>query len=165
MAGWNVATTRWATLRSTVQTSPLGWGQPVQSVNVDFASGSAVSVTSVPVVTVALQVPVEPLPQEMGPPLTVPPPEPITDTVSVVAWKVAVTVFAAVIATVQEPPETCAHPDHDLRYEVVSAVATSVTVSPFACVAVQPDVAPGAQAIPAPLTLPAPVPARTAVSA
>ena len=119
-----------------------------------FASGS-------------LQSPPDPVAQAMPGPVTVPVPVPVATVVSryVDGWKVAVTFFAAVMETVQLVPAYVLQPDQLLKIDDPSGVAVRVTVSPFATGALQPAVDPEVQAMPAPVTVPAPVPAVATVSA
>jgi len=53
----------------------------------------------------------------------------------VLGWIVRVSVFGPVIDTVQVVPDTLVHPDQLLNSELVSGLAVSTTVSPFANVA------------------------------
>jgi hypothetical protein len=160
--GRNVAVTVFAAVIVAVQTFPDTEVHPLQLEKNDPASGAAVSVTDVGgevLCTEAVHPSVEPVVQEMPPPVTVPRPAPDVFAVrsQVVGWNVAVTVFAAVIDTVQTFPATLAQPDdQDLNREASSGVAVSVTLPPFATISVQSPVDPVAQAMPAPVTVPFP---------
>ncbi len=68
----------------------------------------------------------------------------------------AVTLFAAVMETVQLAPDTLVQPSQDLKMEAAFGVAVSVTLAPFATVALQPSGVAALQAIPAPSTVPPP---------
>jgi hypothetical protein len=85
----------------------------------------------------------------------------------VLGANVAVTVFAALIATVQTFPETLVHPDQLVRMELASGVAvrtTCVAGAVFATLTVQPAVDPLVQEIPSPVMVPFPMPDVLAVS-
>jgi hypothetical protein len=158
VVGWNVAVTVFAAVIETVQTFPDTLAQPDdQDLNRKASSGVAVSVTLAPFATVSVQSPVDPVAQAMPVPVTVPFPDTAVVSGYVAGWKVAVTVFAPVIETVQTFPDTLAQPvDQDLKMEAPSGVAVSVTLAPFATVALQPSGVAGLHAIPAPATLPPP---------
>jgi hypothetical protein len=130
-----------------------------------------VSVTVAPLGSGAVQPVVAPVVQAIDVPfapgaVTVPSPVPFTETFrsNVVGSKVAQTVFADVIDTVQVPvPEHA--PDQPLKTELESVgVAASVTVAPFAGFALHPAVEPEEQVIGPPETVPDPAPARLTVS-
>jgi hypothetical protein len=71
--------------------------------------------------------------QLIPPPVTVP--LPVTLTVSVKRWlgtsKVAVTVFAMLIVTVQVVPEAVSHPLQPLKVDPLAGAAVSVTLAPL----------------------------------
>jgi hypothetical protein len=102
---------------------------PDQPVNVDSPSGSALSVTMAPSSNSSLHFTPQSMP--LGELVTVPPPDPSLETVSVrFATKVAPTLCAWLIVTLQEPvPEHT--PDHPVNTEVESGVAVSVTTVPW----------------------------------
>ena len=66
------------------------------------------------------------------------------------------TVFAAVIVTLQVVPDTLVQPDHDLKIASAAGVAVSVTASPFGSIALQSPGVAVPHAIPAPATDPLP---------
>ncbi len=76
--------------------------------------------------------------------------------------KVAVTVFAAFIVTVQEVPEVEVHPVHEVNSLVADGVAVSVTGDPSAKLEEQVD--PQLIALGFEVTVPVPVPLRLTVS-
>jgi hypothetical protein len=77
-----------------------------------------------------------------------------------------VTVFADVIANVQLLPETLAHPVQLLNTELVSGLAVSTTVSPFAKVVLHgtPDTTTQVKPPPSENTVPPPPPVEFSVS-
>jgi hypothetical protein len=155
--GWNVAVTVFADDMVTVQVPPFVVVHPVQLLNSDVASGTAASVIVAPFGSTYVH-PVVEL-QAIPSPWTAPPaPVPAVFTVSayVVGWNVAVTVFADAIVTVQVGPFAVVHPVQLFRIEVAPGVAVRVTVAPLAMAAVQPAVDPVVQAMPGPVTVPAP---------
>lgn len=109
---------------------PVPVHAPDQPAKADPAAAAAVSVTDVPLVKDAEHV----LPQEMpaGLEVTVPEPVPDFETASAVALevKVAVTLLAAVIETVQVPVPEQPSPDHPLNTDPTEAAALSVTEVP-----------------------------------
>ncbi len=164
VAGWKVAITLFAPVIETVQTFPDAEVQPLQLVKIDPASGAAVSVTAVAgdvLGTGAVHPSVEPVVQEMPPPVTVPRPLPDVFAVSsqVAGWNVAVAVFAEVIDTVQTLPDTLVHPLQPVKIDAASGVAVSVTDlagEVMGTAAVHPSVAPVVQEMPPPVTVPRP---------
>jgi hypothetical protein len=135
---------------------------PLQPTNVLPLFGVAVSVTTVPLLKLALQPVPPPVGQLMpaGLLVTVPLPVPASVTVNanvVVALNVAVTLSAAVMSIVHVPvPLHAAFPLHPANVDPVPAVAVSTTCDPLAKFAVHV----GGQLIPAGLlvTVPVPVP-------
>jgi len=120
----------------TVQVVPLVEVQPVQEAKVEPVAAVAVRVTVVPLDSLLEQVD----PQLMRLSLEVTVPEPLPALVTVIpeaVTNVAVTLAAAVIATVQVVPEVEVHPVQLLKTKLVPAVATRVTVSVGAKFAVQ----------------------------
>jgi hypothetical protein len=165
VVGWNVAVTVFADDIVTVQVLPFVLVQPVQLFSMASAAGDAVSVTVLPLARVVVQpagslhsspapliVPVAPY-SEAG----------FTVRGYVLGWKMAVTVFAAVMATVHVAPFTVVQPVQLFRIELASGVPVRVTVAPFAMGAVQPSVDPAAQSMPGPVTVPLP-PCATALT-
>jgi hypothetical protein len=132
---------------------------PLHDEKVEPGSDAAVSVTVVAgdvLGTEAVHPSVEPVVQEMLPPVTVPRPVPDVFAVRSQAsgWNVAVTVFAAVMVTVHVVPLADVQPDQLFSKEPVAGVAVSVTVLPLPTVVVQP--AGSAQSSPAPAIAPVP---------
>jgi hypothetical protein len=79
----------------------------------------------------------------------------------VLGAKLAVTVLAALIETVQTFPEALAQPDQLAKTELASGVAVTTTCVAgvvFGTDAVQPAVDPLVQEIPSPVTVPLPDP-------
>src|SRR5439155_14989 len=156
----NVAVTVVAALRVTVQAPGPEQPPPLQPLKVEPAAGAAVSVTAVPLVKLAAQVAPQVMPAGLL--VTVPAPAPALETVSTRAGvKVAVTVVAAEIVTVQAPVPEQPPPLQPVKVEPAAGAAVSVTAVPLAKLAEQ--VAP--QVIPAGLlvTVPVPVPALETV--
>ena len=122
----NVAVTLRACVIDTVQVPVALVQAPLQPAKVEPAAGVAVSVTDVPLATFAEQV----APQLMGPPATVPVPVPIFVMLSGNVdelLKVAVTLRAAVIDTVQVPVTLVHAPVQPAKVEPAAGVAVSVT--------------------------------------
>ncbi len=138
---------------------------PLQPAKVDPPVAVAVSMTELPLVKFALQVPPQLIPA--GALLTVPVPVPALVTVSEAvlggAVKVAVTVWLLFNTTVQAPTPLQPPPLQPVKVEPPVAVAASVTEVPGAKFAVQVAVQPLMPAG-ALLTVPAPVPLFTTVS-
>jgi hypothetical protein len=151
----------------TVQVFPDADAQPDQNASLEYASGDAVSVTTAAgevFGTLAVHPAVEPVVQEIPPPVTVPLPAPEGVTVSAYAAgaKLAVTDRAYDIATVQVLPDTESQPVQLENSEVASAAATSVTRvtgAVFGTGSVQPAVEPVVQAREVPLAVTVPFPA------
>ena len=156
-----VAVTDRSTVIVTPQVAPVEESQPVQPVKAEPASAVAVSVTAAPELKEALHV----VPQLIPPPVTVPVPLPPFTTVSAcvvpTVSKVAVTDRAAAIVTLQVVPVAESQPVQPAKAEPASAAAVSVTAAPVLKEALQ--VVP--QLIPPPVTVPAPLPPFTTVSA
>ena len=160
----NVAETLFALDIVTVQVRPVPVHAPPHPLKVAPGEGVAVSVTDVPGLWLLLQSDA-PLPQLIPPPVTLP--FPVTTTLSanpvappgpVPPVKVAVTVFAALIRTVQVvavPPQAPVQP---AKIAPVVGVATRVTVA-FCAKAPEQTVAPLPQLIAPipPVTPPLPV--------
>jgi hypothetical protein len=170
--GAKVAVTDLAPVIETVHRLPETLVQPDQLANTEVASGVAVRTTCVAGVvfgTLTVQPSVDPLVQEIPSPVTVPLPVPEVLAVSryVLGAKLAVTVFAALIVIVQTFPETLVHPVQLASFELASGVAVSVTTCAgevSGTSVVQPAVEPDVQEIPAPVTVPFPVPDVPTVS-
>jgi hypothetical protein len=170
VAGANVAVTVFAPVMETVQTFPETLVHPDQPVRIEPASGVAVRTTCVAGVvfgTVYVQPAVDA--HEIPSPVTVPLPVPdvLAVRTKVLGAKVAVTVFAALIATVQTFSETLVHPDQLARMELASGVAVRITCVAgvvFATLTVQPAVEPDVQEMPSPVMVPLPMPEVLAVS-
>src|SRR5438445_771771 len=156
----NVAVTVVAALRVTVQAPGPEQPPPVQPLKVEPAAGAAVSVTAVPLVKLAAQVAPQVMPA--GALVTAPLPVPALLTVSVkVGVKVAVTVVAAEMVTVQVPVPEQPPPVQPAKVEPAAGAAVSVTVVPLAKLAAQVAL----QSMPAGelVTVPLPVPAGATV--
>ena len=156
----NAALTLFATSIVTVQVVSRPLHAPSQPMNVAFAAGVAVSVTSDPSSSFAVQV-LPPVPHWIPPPATVP--GPVTVTVSEflpgtlgAVVNVAVTLFAAFIVTEQVVEAPVQAPPHPLNVAPVSGVAVNVIVDPEAWLTVQ-VVSPEPQLMPPPVTVPSPV--------
>jgi hypothetical protein len=146
----------------TVQVVVVKLSQPAQLVNVEPGSGWAVSVTISPWAKAALHV----APQSIPPPVTLPDPVPLVRTVSAcwdVLVNVAVKVRSPLIVTLQVAPLTLSQPVQLAKLEPVAGTAVSVTGVPYGRLAVH--AAPQSIDPPAPVTVPAPAPAFTTVSA
>ena len=159
-----VAVTVRAWLMVTVQVPVPEQPSPLQPAKFEPALAVAVSVTLVPVANVFEQALVQLMP--IGLLVTVPLPAPERLTVSVwkVVWalKVAVTVRAWLMVTVQVPAPVQFSPLQPAKLEPALAVALSVTLVPVANVLEQAAV----QLMPVGLlvTVPPPAPARLTVS-
>lgn len=136
---------------------------PLQPPKVEPLEATAVSVTVEPASKLALQL--EPHPMPAGEDVTVPEPAPARETMSACWWrvKVAVTVSAALMVTVQLPVPEQPAPLQPVNVEVASAAALSVTTVDAGKVLEHevPHVMPAGDE----LTVPPPVPARMTVSA
>jgi hypothetical protein len=163
LAGWNVAVTFFAAVIVTVQVVPETTLHPDHDLKIASGAGAAVSVADDPFATGSVQSPGDPVPQSIPGPAIVPDPDTAAVRVEYAGWNVAVTLFAAVIVTVQVVPETLLHPDHDLKMASAAGVAVSVAVAPFATGSVQSPVDPVVQAMPVPSIVP--FPDTTVVSA
>lgn len=157
----NVAVTVLAELIATLQVDPDTLVHPLHEEKVEPTSGAAVSVTIVAgdvLDTAAVHPAVDPVAQETPSAVTVPRPVPDVLTVrsQVAGWKVAVTLFAPVMETVQLVPDTLVQPVHDLKMASAPGAATSVVLAPFATGSVQSPVDPVAQEMPFPVTVPFP---------
>lgn len=161
-----VAVTSWLALSVSVQVGLLPLQSPaVHPANVEFAPAVAVSVTSVPLAKLALQVGPQSIPE--GALEIVPVPVPAAFTVSTaglaIMLKLAVTCWAALSVSVQvgllplHPP-----PVHPAKDELAPAVAVSVTWVPLAKLALHA----GPQLMPAGLLpiVPPPAPAVSTLS-
>jgi len=159
-AGVKVAVTVVAAEIVTVQLPVPEQPPPVQPVKVEPAAGAAVSVMAAPLAKLAEQVAPQVIPAGLL--VTVPVPAPAGVTVNTkVGAKVAVTVVAAEIVTVQAPVPVHPPPLQPLKVEPAAGAAVSVTAVPLVKLAEQ--VAP--QAMPAGelVTVPLPVPAGATV--
>ena len=161
--GENPAVTDRAAVIDNVQVVAVPEHEPLHPVNTDPAAGVAVSVTEVPLSRVAEQA----APQSMPPTLdvTVPAPEPAfaTESARVAGTKVAVTDRAVVIDSVHVADAPEQEPAHPVNTDPAAGVAVSVTEVPCVMLAEHDE----PQSIPPTLevTVPAPDPARAAVSA
>jgi hypothetical protein len=155
----NVAVTAWTALIVTVHV-PVPVQAPLQPVKVELASGIAVSVTPIPAVNNALHVAPQVIPA--GEDVTVPPPVPplVTLTLYWIRVKVAVTVWAALIVTLQLPVPLHT-PFQPPKVEAPSDATLRVTTVPLSNDALQVD----PQVIPAgeEVTIPPPVPLSVTV--
>jgi hypothetical protein len=139
--------------------------QPVQLESSEPAGTSATSVTVLPFGADPTHVPVfaaQAMSGSVSVDVIVPCAAPETAAVFAVSWygagwNVAITVFAAFIASVHVPvPEQA--PDHPTNREPVAAVAVRVTCWPSGTTVVQPLAEAVLQSIPGPLTVPAALP-------
>src|SRR5207249_2771397 len=157
-----IAVTACAALSVTVQVAVPVQPPPLQPEKVEPATGAAVKVTEVPLAYAAAQV----VPQAMpaGALVTVPLPAPLELTVSVkdCSAKVAVTVCAALIVTVQVPVPEQPPPLQPEKVEPAAGAAVKVTEVPLANAAAQ--VAPQAMPAGALVTVPLPAPLELTVS-
>ena len=119
----------------TVQVAPLELVQPLQLVNEPPEPGVAVSVTSWPEASSALQPPDEPLVQAIPPPVTVP--FPFTETASRGFRKVPVAVLPSSICSVQLREVPLHAPLHPPKTKPSSGVSTTVSVEPSVTAVVQ----------------------------
>jgi hypothetical protein len=157
-----VAVTDVAALTVTAQVPVPEQPPPLQPVKVEPAAGVAVSVTAVPLANEPEHV----VPHEIpaGALVTVPPPVPVLLTVSAKLWsaKVAVTVCAPLIVTVQEPVPV-QPPLQPVKVEPAAGAAVRVTTVPV--VKEVEHVAPQEMPAGALVTVPLPAPALVTVSA
>ena len=118
-------------LIATLQVLPETESHPVHPVKPDRRAGLAVRVTVTLLAYEAEQVDPQLIPAGLD--VTVPPPSPLLVTVSEKNCRlnVAVTDFAALIATVQVAPETELHPVQPPKIEPAVAAAVNVTVVPL----------------------------------
>jgi hypothetical protein len=128
--GANVAVTLRAAFIVTTHVVDVPEHAPLQPVNVPPAFGTAVSVTAVPPVKLSVHVPGQLM--TPGAPVTVPGPVTVTPSgyVDAIALKLAVTLFAASIVTVQVVDEPLHAPDHPPNVLVPLGTAVSVTTVP-----------------------------------
>ena len=149
-------------LIETVHDSDVPVHAPLQPANLEPVAGTALSVTEVPAFRTLLQV----LPQSMpaAPALTTPLPTPVlvTDSVYGMAVKVAVTLRASLIVSVQAPVPVQA-PLQPEKVEPMAVVGVSVTVVPSAYGWLQS--LPHWMPLGEDATLPLPVPLRVTFSA
>ena len=131
---------------------------PLQPENVHPVVGVAVNVTAVPLLNALVQVPPQLMP--LGDDTTVPVPLRVICSGWVIRAKVAVTLRAAPIVTVQVPVPLHPLPLQPVRRMPSPGTAVSVTVLPSGCELLQ--VLP--QSIPAGSDTTAPVPTRATVS-
>jgi len=132
-----LAVTVLARFMATVQVVPDTLSQPLQPVKVERNAGAALSVTTVPDTYEAEQV--DPqliwlLLAGLELEVTVPLPRRrldfLTESVNVCTAKVAVTVLAAFMVTVQVAPDAVSHPVQPVWTDPAAAVAVSVTTVP-----------------------------------
>src|SRR5687768_17347656 len=152
----NVAVTARAAVIETVH-APVPEHAPLQPANVEPLDAAAVSVTDVPLATLALQVAPQLTPDGFEVTVPVPPPDFVTLSAKLVVelLNVAVTVRAAVIETVQVLVPVHA-PLQPAKVEPLAAAAVSVTEVPLAYGALQlppQSMPPGAD-----VTVPLPAP-------
>jgi hypothetical protein len=126
----NVAVTDRAASIVTVQ-FPVPVQAPDHPVKLELADGAAVNVTGVPKLKEAEQVAPQLIPAGLL--VTVPPPFPVfaTERANTFNVKVAVTVFAVLIVTVQEVPETLSQPDQPVKSESAEGRGERVTTVPL----------------------------------
>ncbi len=157
-----MAVTVVAALIVTVQVPVPEQAPPLQPEKVEPATGAAVKVTAVPLANAAAHV--VPHARPAGALVTVPLPTPALLTVSVkdCRAKVAVTVCAALIVTVQVPVPEQPPPLQPEKVEPAAGTAVKVTELPLAYVAAQ--VAPQAMPAGALVTVPLPAPVLLTVS-
>src|SRR3984957_16340247 len=155
LAHLKVTVTDFAALMVTEQ-APVPVHAPLQPVKVDPAAALAVSVTTVPLLKLALQVVPQLIPVGLLVTVPVPVPALVTLNLKTTALNVAVTDFAALIVTLQVPVPVQA-PLQPANVEPAAALPVSVTTGPLLKLGLQ--VAP--QLIPVGLlvTVPVPVPA------
>jgi hypothetical protein len=160
-----VAVTNWLALSVKVQVGLLPLQPPpVHPAKVEFVPAVAVSVTSVPLAKLVLQVGAQLIPEGLL--ATVPVPVPARISVSTgalwVVLKLAVTCWLALSVNVQVGLLPLQPPVHPTKDEFAPAVAVSVTSVPLAKLALQV----GAQLIPEGVlaTVPVPAPTRLTVS-
>ena len=151
-----VAVTLWAEFMVTVQVPVPEQPPPDQPVKVEPELAVAVSVTDVPLEKEALQVEPQLMPEGV---LVTTVPVPVPDLLTVKdepPVKVAVTLWAEFIATVQAPVPEQPPPDQPVKVEPELGVADSVTVVPDSneAVQVEPQLMPEGEL----LTVPEPVP-------
>jgi hypothetical protein len=122
----NVAVTDLAASMVTVHV-PVPEQAPLHPTKMESAAGVAVNVSEVPALNDVEQVAPQLIPA--GEEVTVPVPVPLFETIKVKSLrvKVAVTFLAAIILTVQVVPLVLSHPDHEVKSELPSGVAVSVT--------------------------------------
>jgi len=127
----NVAVTDLAAVTLTVQAVPDTELQPLHPPKREPLFATAVSVTVVPLVYGSEQSAPQLIPAGLDE--TVPPPAPalLTASMKLGTVKLAVTVLAALMVTVQAVPEAESHPVHPPKREPPFATAVSVTVVPL----------------------------------
>jgi len=152
-----VAVTTWSELITTVHVPAPEQPPPLQPAKVEPAEAAAVSVTEVPSLNCAEQV----RPQLMPAGLLVTVPAPTFETVRVLVVtelvKVAVTVWSALITTVQVPVPEQPPPLQPAKVEPAEGVAVSTTDVPSAkaCEHVDPQSTPAGLLVTVPVPLPA----------
>src|SRR5213076_756951 len=159
--GAKVAVTAVAADTVTVQGPVPVQPPPLQPAKTELTLGVAVSTTTAPLAKLAVQL----APQLMSPGMlvTVPVPSPLRPTVSEkIGVKVAVTVAAADIVTVQGPMPVQPPALQPAKTELVPGVAVSTTTVPLAKLAVQ--AAPQLMSPGVPVTVPVPAPLRVTVN-
>jgi hypothetical protein len=127
-----VAVTFFAAVIDTLQVVPDDVVHPVQLFRIQSGAGVAVSVTLAPFGSIALHPSGVAALHAIPPPSTLPLPFTVTPSAYVLGSSLAVTVFADVIWTVHSAPDMMLHPVQYLNTELVSGLAVSTTVSPFA---------------------------------
>jgi len=158
--GAKVAVTVVAAETVTVQRPVPVQPPPLQPMKTELALGVAVSTTTVPLAKLAVQL----APQLTSPGMLVTVPFPLGLTVSVkVGVKIAVTVVAADIVTVQGPVPVQPPPFQPRKTELAPGVAVSTTTVPLAKLAVQ--LAPQLMSPGVLVTVPVPSPLGLTVSA
>ena len=105
-----MAVTLFAPVIETVQLVPDTLVQPNQDLKMASAPGAAMRVTLPPFATGSVHSPVDPVVQAMPVPVMVPFPDTTVVSGYVPGWNVAVTLFAAVIETVQLVPTRSCSP-------------------------------------------------------
>jgi hypothetical protein len=158
----NVAVTAMAAVMETVQAPVPEQPPPLQPAKVDPTDGPAVRVTEIPFAKLALQVAPQLIPA--GELVTVPPPAPALETVSVCEelLNVAGTFWAAFIVTTHVPVPEQPPPLQPAKVDPAEGNAVNVTTVAVAKLALQvaPQLMPAGKLV----TVPPPVPALLTVS-